>query len=66
MNKFIELHRSDDEEIPILLNVNQIAYIHNVENEAIVYLSIGNNDKAIQVIHVKETYEEIRNMIIGI
>ena len=48
-----------------LLNESQIAYITDVKNEAIIYLGIGENDKTKQAIHVKETYEEIRNLIIG-
>ena len=52
-------------ETPILINVEQISYIQNVKNEAIIYLGIGENDKTKQAIHVKETYEEIRNLIIG-
>jgi len=63
MSKFIELHLSDNEGTPILLNESQIAYITNVKNEAIIYLGIGDNDKVKQVIHVKETYEEVRNLI---
>ena len=66
MNKFIELHCSDNEGTPILLNVAQIAYIHNVKDEAIIYLNISNNDKVKQVIFVKETYEEVRALIVGL
>jgi hypothetical protein len=63
MSKFIELHCCDREETPILINVEQISYIQNVKNEAIIYLGIGENDNTKQVIHVKETYEEVRNLI---
>ncbi len=63
MSKFIELHLCGNEGTPILLNVNQIAYITNVKNEAIIYLSIIENGNTKQVIHVKETYEEVRNLI---
>ncbi|MBO6023387.1 MAG: hypothetical protein J6P83_00850 [Bacteroidales bacterium] len=63
MSKFIELHLCDKEGTPVLLNVNQIAYITNVKNEVIIYLSIGENDNTNQVIHVKETYEEVKAML---
>lgn len=66
MSKFIELHLSDDERTPILLNESQIAYITDVKNEAIIYLGIGENDKTKQVLHVKETYEEVRTLIDGL
>lgn len=66
MSKFIELHLNDDERTPILLNESQIAYITDVKNEAIIYLSIGKNDQTKQMIHVKETYEEVRNLIDGL
>lgn len=65
MSRFIELHLSDNEGTPILLNEKQIAYITNVKNEAIIYLNIYNDDKVRQVIHVKETYEEVRSLIVG-
>lgn len=66
MSKFIELHLSDNEGTPILLNENQIAYITDIKNEAIIYLSIGENGKTKQVIHVKETYEEVRALLLGL
>ena len=66
MSKFIELHLSDNEGTPVLLNENQIICITDVENEAIIYLSIDNNDKVNQVMHVNETYEKIRNLIMGV
>jgi hypothetical protein len=66
MSKFIELHSSGNEGTPVLLNVNQIAYITNVKNEAIIYLGIRDNDKVKQVIHVRETYEEVKNLIDGL
>ena len=63
MSKFIELHLCGNEGTPVFLNVNQIAYITNVKNKTTIYLSIGENDNTKRVIHVKETYEEVRNLI---
>lgn len=65
MNKFIELHLRDNEGTTVLLNENRIICITNVENEAILYLSNDNNDKVNQVMYVKETYEKVRDLIVG-
>lgn len=60
MKSFIELHREGKEEEAVLLNVNQIFFIENVKNEAIIHL-IGES----RVLNVKESYEEVRVLILG-
>jgi len=67
MSEFIELHRCDREETQILINVNHIAYIQSVKNEAIIYLakSCDEGAKDLLRVFVKESYEELKALIVG-
>lgn len=58
MKRFIELHQKEE---PILLNLDCIAYIKNVDNEAIIYLKYSINN--VTTLSVKESYDEVINII---
>lgn len=60
MKRFIELHQKEES---ILLNLDYIAYIKNVDNEAIIYLKYSINN--VTALSVKESYDEVINIIKG-
>ena len=73
---FIEVHSIDDKEETVLININNISgisetqvFFGNYHKVGIIFLihpiAIG-KDNARQRIRTKETYEQIKNKLLGI
>lgn len=63
MAKFIKLHSADKEKTEILLNVDGIAYIESVKEEALIHLMNPINNGNLVLPQVVESYDEIKEKI---
>ena len=66
MGRFIELHLNGKDDPSILINVDYISRIQNGKNEVIIYLGLKSDAGSDMVLHIKETYEEVKNLIDGL
>lgn len=63
MAKFIKLHSADKEKTEIFLNVDGIAYIESVKEEALIHLMNPINNGNLVLPQVVESYDEIKEKI---
>lgn len=64
MARFIELHKSNNDGQPILINVDWIASVNQTSEHTVIHIGVINSDDRPYSVFVNESYYAVKEMIL--